>query len=412
MLFRTLAITAVLATAVAGVPTVRPRNVTAVAAPKPWDEEVRNMEGWDSRPVQNSIKCTAKYGGLKDIRWEVQGTGKWGRALGGRAFYNALRWHCGDPVGFEVVKESPDYLRLPYKFVFDLPPGNKDYHDNARPTCVADAFMGLSYYCDGLTQIYIMEGDCHISLFQVQSKVQVEDRLIEQFHHSRGFEQYVIPTNKEVFVMNPGESAKNNTADAAAVTGNATATDGIGAVETAVASSSTTRRWFLPTGVNLTVEHDEEDKLKLNAPMITYEDIMLPYDSAQGVVCIKDEKLLTLNRWTVLVWGPWVSVDSGKGFLDNLRGDCGTQVMMVSDWQFSYDFKPGRPYPVGRAHFVLGFPFLGSAFPLAGVLQSGECIKSAAFKASCAYGPIFEKCGTAGFLPGPGPIAQPPKRQT
>lgn len=47
--------------------------------------------------------------------------------------------------------------------------------------------------------------------------------------------------------------------------------------------------------------------------------------------------------FTVQAWGPW-STDWGKGFLDNLRGECGN----TYNWQYSYDGDG-----VGTATFTL-----------------------------------------------------------
>jgi hypothetical protein len=71
-----------------------------------------------------------------------------------------------------------------------------------------------------------------------------------------------------------------------------------------------------------------------------------PAPTTNGVIVARDGNaasctihLPDLISWDFVVnaWGPWVD-DWGQGFLDNLRGQCGEQIL---GWQFSYSGDEG-----------------------------------------------------------------------
>ncbi|KAI5842278.1 hypothetical protein BZA05DRAFT_422619 [Tricharina praecox] len=83
--------------------------------------------------------------------------------------------------------------------------------------------------------------------------------------------------------------------------------------------------------------------------------------------CTYDRNTRNMFKFWVTTWGDWDN-DWGQGYLDNLRGQCGS----ITDWQFSYSGSNGLA------------TFTTSAFIVA------NCVEDALWLASNHTGAIWD----------------------
>ncbi|KAK6527753.1 hypothetical protein TWF694_004733 [Orbilia ellipsospora] len=112
-------------------------------------------------------------------------------------------------------------------------------------------------------------------------------------------------------------------------------------------------------------------------------DISKREDGANGICHVYTEggdwDVYTWTDWYFHydTWGTWDD-DWGTGFLDNLRGKCGVEIL---DWTFWYD--AGAPPTWGRANFRIRVNWPGWSPNLP------YCTRDAVTAASWAWGPIY-----------------------